>query len=130
MCFESSNLQGTIKGSTVDVTLTIYGEVQINTIVGLVRGNSNLLFLPWWLVLRNSRGMFHKNVELRRRQCAAPERPGKVSCRSPPLRAEAKILQLPYLVKTQPSGAAGQTLEGFKADLKTTKAESVGLCSA
>jgi CRISP-associated protein Cas1 len=108
--------------------LAIYGGVQITTSVirELCSREIPICYFShggWFYGITH--GMFHKNVELRRRQYAAAEDPEKSLALARRF-VQAKILNCRTLLRRNHPALPAETLDGFKSDLRrATRAESV-----
>jgi CRISPR-associated protein Cas1 len=108
--------------------LAIYGGVQVTTSVirELCTRNVPICYFShggWFYGITH--GMFHKNIELRRRQYAAAEDTEK-SLSLARRFVQAKILNSRTLLRRNHSAVPVETLDGLKADLRrASKAENV-----
>jgi CRISPR-associated protein Cas1 len=108
--------------------LAIYGGVQVTTAVirELCSREIPICYFShggWFYGITH--GMFHKNVELRRRQYAAAEDPEKSLALARRF-VEAKILNCRTLLRRNHPAPPEETLEAFKGDLRRArKAESI-----
>lgn len=108
--------------------VSIYGGVQVTTSVIrelCSRGIPICYFSHGGWFYGITHGMFHKNVELRRRQYAASEDAEKSLALARRF-VQAKILNSRTLLRRNHSSLQSEILEGFKGDLRrATKAESI-----